>query len=341
MKKLLLTKFTIFAAAAIVVLASCKSETRYITASSGRSGEVVVVINTDIWNSKTGEAVRQILTETDTLLPQPEAKFSLINIPHQQFTNLFKSNRNIVFVQIDKNKTECEISSKTDVYATPQTIVYIIGSDEDQIVEALQKRSNKVLEIFETAELERVKANAKAFEDADLRALVENKYGYSLYFPQDYELFGDKNEFMWIGLRTTKRTQGVLIYSYPYTNKEQLSLDSLIAKRDEILQQYVLLDKEPEGSAYMTTSNYLDPAYSTMKINDEFFVRVRGLWEIKNDFMGGPFVSYTTIDKAKNMVITFEGFVYSPSSTKRDLMRQLEGIVIAAKPMKSETSIVE
>jgi hypothetical protein len=316
----------------MIFVSSCKDENKILSSSSGKTGEIVVVANADAWNGNIGETIRQILTESDTLLPQPESKFSIMNIAHRQFSNIFRVHRNVVIVQIEKDKTECEISSKNDVYSSPQTVLYIIGSDENQIVDALHKRAGKIIDIFEQAELERIKKGVKAVENPDLRKAVENKYGYTMYFPQDYDLFGDKNEFMWLGLRTAKGTEGVFIYTYPYTDKSQLALESLIAKRNEILQQYVLLDKEPQGSAYMTTTNYIQPTYSTLKINDDFFARIRGLWEVKNDFMGGPFISYTTIDKEKNMIVTFDGFVYAPSRSKRDLLRHIEGIILTAQP---------
>jgi len=313
---------------------SCKDEVKILSSSTGKAGEIVVVANTNIWNGNVGETIRAILTETDTLLPQPEAKFSIINIPEKQFASIFKSHRNIVIIQTEKDKSECELSTSNNVYSAPQTILYIIGADEEQILETLQKYSNKITDIFEQSEIDRIKNGLKSIENAELRALVENKYGYSMYFPADYDLFTDKNEFMWLGLRTTKGTEGVFIYTYPYTDKAQLSFESLIAKRNEILKQYVPFDKEPQGSAYMTTTNYIDPAYKTLKIDDEFFARIRGLWEVENDFMGGPFVSYTTIDQENNMVITFDGFVYAPSRTKRDLLRRIEGIILTAKKIK-------
>ncbi|MDR3227709.1 MAG: DUF4837 family protein [Prevotellaceae bacterium] len=330
MKNLSIIKITVILSA-IIFFNSCKDENKILPSSTGKAGEVIVVANANEWNGNIGETIRKILTESDTLLPQPEAKFSIINISHRQFSNILKVHRNVVFIQIEKDKTECEISSKTDAYSSPQTILYVIGADENQIVEALQKRANKIIDVFEQAELERIKSGLRKVENSELRKLVENKYGYSMYFPQDYDLFGDKNEFMWLGLRTTKGTEGVFIYTYPYKNKSQLTMDSLIAKRNDILQQYVLLDKEPQGSAYMTTTTYIEPSYNTLTINEDFFARIRGLWEVKNDFMGGPFVSYTTIDKEKNMVITFDGFVYAPSRTKRDLLRHIEGIILTVK----------
>ena len=62
-----------------------------------------------------------------------------------------------------------------------------------------------------------------------------------------------------------------------------------------------------------------------------YAVETRGLWEVENDFMGGPFINYTFVDKANNKVITLDGYVYNPNEDKKNYLRQLEAIFFAAK----------
>jgi hypothetical protein len=52
---------------------------------------------------------------------------------------------------------------------------------------------------------------------------------------------------------------------------------------------------------------------------------------VENDFMGGPFVSYTFVDEKRNRVVTLDGYVYAPNAPKRDLMIQLESIMYSMK----------
>ena len=40
--------------------------------------------------------------------------------------------------------------------------------------------------------------------------------------------------------------------------------------------------------------------------------------------MGGPFVSLVSVDSVAREVVVAEGFVFSPNSSKRDLLRSLE-----------------
>ena len=64
-----------------------------------------------------------------------------------------------------------------------------------------------------------------------------------------------------------------------------------------------------------------------MKIGDRTWAELRGFWDVENDFMGGPFVSYSTLDEATGRVLTIDGYVYSPKLDKRNFMREVEHLV--------------
>ena len=51
----------------------------------------------------------------------------------------------------------------------------------------------------------------------------------------------------------------------------------------------------------------------------------RGLWEMKGDAMGGPYVMRTRGD------VTVIGFVYAPEKKKKILIKQLEAVLSTIK----------
>ena len=53
----------------------------------------------------------------------------------------------------------------------------------------------------------------------------------------------------------------------------------------------------------------------------------RGLWKLKNNIMGGPFVSYVMASKDRKSIFYIEGFVAAPGKDKRELIRELEVIL--------------
>ena len=75
-----------------------------------------------------------------------------------------------------------------------------------------------------------------------------------------------------------------------------------------------------------------------MLIND-YTMEARGLWRMKGDFMGGPFVSHTRLDQKNQRIITAEIFVYSPDKMKRNLVRQMEASLYTLKlPQEGQQS---
>lgn len=66
-------------------------------------------------------------------------------------------------------------------------------------------------------------------------------------------------------------------------------------------------------------------------VHGDYTMEARGLWRMKGDFMGGPFVSHTRLDKTNQRIITAEVFVYSPNKLKRNLVRMLEASLYTLK----------
>jgi hypothetical protein len=63
---------------------------------------------------------------------------------------------------------------------------------------------------------------------------------------------------------------------------------------------------------------------------------MRGMWKVVNDFMGGPFLSYTFVDNRTGKLVTVEGFYYEPNQKKRNMMLQLEAIAYSLKFVETE-----
>ena len=69
------------------------------------------------------------------------------------------------------------------------------------------------------------------------------------------------------------------------------------------------------------------PDYRTIRIGERPWIEMAGLWEVEGYFMGGPFVSYTTVNQKTKEVITLDCYVYSPDKEKRNMLRELQHLV--------------
>jgi hypothetical protein len=47
--------------------------------------------------------------------------------------------------------------------------------------------------------------------------------------------------------------------------------------------------------------------------------------------MGGPFISFSILDEKRKRIVTVDGFLYAPTDDKRDLLRQIEAILLSTK----------
>ncbi|PKO95255.1 MAG: hypothetical protein CVU14_11815 [Bacteroidetes bacterium HGW-Bacteroidetes-9] len=79
----------------------------------------------------------------------------------------------------------------------------------------------------------------------------------------------------------------------------------------------------------VVADEYISPVVRTINLKGERAVEMRGLWEVRKDFMGGPFVSYTFVDKKNNLVVTLDGYVYAPNEAKRDFLKQVQAILLS------------
>ena len=52
--------------------------------------------------------------------------------------------------------------------------------------------------------------------------------------------------------------------------------------------------------------------------------------------MGGPFVSYTTLDEREGELLTIDCYVYSPKYGKRNFLRPLEHLVYSVSFPKND-----
>ena len=129
-----------------------------------------------------------------------------------------------------------------------------------------------------------------------------------------------KEDFWWVDRQLTRLKggdnhdiqQGFFIHSEPYVSTDQLSLEHVLNRRDELTRKHV---SGPTKGSYMATERRYVPAYEEMEYEGMFALEVRGLWKMENDFMGGPFYSLTLVDEARGRLLTLEGTPTRPTST--------------------------
>ena len=335
MKKIL--KYMAVALAAIIALTSCSEEKKrkaLLPNISGKAGEVIVVIDKGNWEGLVGTTLRDSLACETPFLPQREPLFGLVNVPQNAFTNMFQIHRNIIYVNINNTVTEPGIVIRKDVWATPQTVIYINAADSEAAAEIIKENSAIMVTTIEQAERDRIIRNIKKYEEHKLADAVDAMVGGSPHFPSGYKLKKRTSDFIWIEYAIQDMTQGILIYKYPVVEGEQmLGLDSIIENSNEMLKNNVpgMFD-----NTYMTTSTAVRPGIEYKRYKGLEFAEVRGFWEVYNDYMGGPFVSHAFYSQDGQNVIVLQGFVYAPKFDKRQYLRQVESVIYSFEWAENE-----
>lgn len=306
------------------MISSCTGGPQLMPNISGKAGEVVIVVNKGNWESDPGSALRSVLAIDHPYLPQSEPLFNLVNIPENAFTSIFQSHRNIIILKIVSDLTESKMVIQENVWAAPQIVVTISSPTPQEAAALISRESDKLTNALLQAERNRNIQNAKKYEEKALRAIVTAKFGGSPFFPTGYNMRKQTEDFVWISYETTYTNQGIFIYKYPFTDSTDFIKENLVAKRNEVVGINVPGQLD---NTYMTTNMLADQGMRWVKYGKRNFIELRGLWEVQNDFMGGPFVDHVFLDKEGKNIIVLEAFVYAPRYDKRNYLRQVESII--------------
>lgn len=330
-------KYMVAALAAMIALASCNEEQKrkaLLPNISGKAGEVIVVIDKGNWEGPVGTVLRDSLAQETPYLPQREPLFGLVNVPQNAFTNMFQIHRNIIVVNIDSSVTEPGIVIRKDVWAAPQTVIYVNAADSEAAAKIIQENSGLMCVTIEQAERDRIIRNIKKYEELKLAPVVTEMVGGSPHFPSGYKLKKKTSDFIWIEYAIQNVTQGILVYKYPVVEGEQMmSLESIIQNSNEMLKNNVPGMFE---NTYMTTSTAARPGIEYKRYKGLDFAEVRGFWEVYNDYMGGPFVSHAFYSQDGQEIIVLQAFVYAPKYDKRQYLRQVESVIYSFEWAKND-----
>jgi hypothetical protein len=329
----------IFSAIALILLMSCgeekKKDQSMLPDSSGNMSHVSVVLSNEMWDGSVGEAIRNILGTPIYGLPQDEPMFSISQIPSSVFSGFVTKNRTILKIELNKSAS---VKVADNVYAKPQKVITVSGKTKEEIISTLNTNSEKIIEIFRKTELdERMRQMGQSKHTF---TAFEEKLGLTIDFPSIYRIAKESDNFFWIRKEITTGTNNLLIYDLPYDaiTRNDSTVNQIIKIRDSIGQLYIRGRQDGELKAdgdkidsYMVTENAYTPFYGETIVDNKPALETKGLWDLKADFMGGPFINYIIEDKINNRWVVVEGFAFAPSVEKRNYMLELEAIIRSVK----------
>lgn len=320
-------KHIFFLASLMAVISSCNQVEKIPTLkdSTGKLNSVLIIIDNQLWSGEVGDSLRNKLASPVDGLPQQEPLLSINQTNSRAFDGFVTTARNIIVVRRDR---PAYFSIKKDVYAHPQQVIYIAGQTVPEIIDVLEKNVSTIIRAVKDYE---IKENQRRIVKSLLDdSKIREKFNISINMASAYKFIIEDDTFMWIRKELASGNNSLLIYDVPLKaiDTSPNPVQAITSIRDSIGQKYI------QGSlpdTYMITEASYAPYQFDTTIKGRKTIETKGTWELKNDYMAGPFVNYAIRDEKNNRYLILEGFCYNPSSTKRDLMFELEAVIKSVK----------
>ena len=297
-----------------------RNNTPYLPQSSGNINNVSIVMNEKDWLSRLGEDTRNIVGDIYEGLPLDEPNFKFFHVTPKQFSGFSRNARNIIYFQRD---TLNKFSVYKDLYSKPQLFFLIQGEDEGVFLNYIQE--NKSLIINSIKNGERKEKVRRIKKDVSKSTILSERIGVNLVYPTIYKTVKDTTNFVWLEKEISKGTLNIISYRLPTKSlSNSPKLKDIIRIRDSIGK--LLIPGRLKGT-YMITEMDYKPYFYKISVDNKTIFQTKGLWEVKNDFMGGPFINNILKDKQSGEWVVVEGFAFAPSVSKREYMFELNSIL--------------
>lgn len=294
--------------------------------SVGKTSELLVVMNEGLWEAQPGDTVKEFFQQKVPRLPQVEPMFTTPNVNLNALNKrMFKKHRNIFIVDIDESRfNKPYIETDEDLWAFPQRVIRINSPHLKGFYRLFNERKEAFMRLFHENEIRRLQITFSQAASVKIRNKLMKEYGVSLVFPDGFFFAKQLKNFAWIRKETRKYGQGLLLRVEPYTDTSQFNTQAILSRRNKITKNFI---PGPTEGSYMITSDFISPKVERTTFKDRFTIKIRGLWELENGFLGGPYLSYTFVNEKTNMLYTLDSYVYAPGQDKRDKLLQMEAIM--------------
>lgn len=315
-----------FVMLSFLVLAACESGPKktYKPQSLGALNTIAVVMDNNLWKGAVGDKIREHFAAPQIGLTWDEPRFSLEHMPPSVFTGTTRHRRAVLYVAKD-SVSGAQVQS--DPYATPQKMGVIKGDSDAAIIEAIDAHADQIMDSIRNMEI--TEAQKRFLRSLSKETVMQDKFRVSLRLPSAYKVGKQEDNFVWIDREIQKGSMNIVAYEMPgnsFANDSTLVAE-IIQMRDSIGQRYIPGPDVPDKITYMGTEKAFAPSIFHTQIGGLDAYEVRGIWEVVNYPMAGPFLTYIVRDQAHNRTMVLEGFTFAPATNKRDYMFELEAIL--------------
>lgn len=318
----------VFLLSFLVVFSSCdkkqKKDRSLVPGSVGNINALQVIIPNDLWSGPVGEEIREYFAAPADGLPQDEPLFTIDQIVPETFQDFVRTNRIFLFVNLDPEETATIVKNQ---YAKPQTGAILKAATEDRLIELIREKSEGIIQSFIESEIKERQKRA-AISKRPMDSLI-SKFGISLEIPTAYRMAASEDSHFWFRKDLKDGEMNILVYEVPLSSiqNDSTAVADIIKIRDSIGAHFIPVE---DNEKFVTDDAYSPFIFHT-SMDKKFAYETKGIWELDNYHMAGPFLNYAIRDEEKNRYVILEGFVYAPMVRKRNLQFELESILKSVK----------
>ena len=130
---------------------SCVGTDKFVLRTSlGKVNKVMVVTKASDWTGDLGTAIRNSFGELVVGLPQPEPMLSVSQIGPNAFGSMMNISRNILIIGEGKKE---DFYIKKNVYAQPQTVIYVYGTDDESIIKVFNEYKKEIISAYISSDI--------------------------------------------------------------------------------------------------------------------------------------------------------------------------------------------
>ena len=283
--------------------------------------EIVAVVDSGLYSEQVKETLFRYLSPVMTGLPQKERRARLYVIPRSSFSRTYQTMRNLVL--IERSDSLSGISTAKDVYAAPQIVFSIKASDAQSAEKQIGESGDYMFNTIRQSAIETLQERFARITNKKLKAIPA--MGIDICIPNYYHVVRSEKDFMWLTMDIIKNgvkgSANILLYRTDSLNSSK----DVVALRDSMTKKYV--PGQAEGSYMAVEKTAVLPQKETAVLSGTPATFTYGYWRTEGDFMGGPFINYTIIDKEGKAAYSADGFVYLPFEEKGGYALELEAIL--------------
>ena len=312
----------------LLTLASCQPSSgdgsKRLPSSKGQPSELLLVVDKAIWNTDVADTLRGILQGDVPGLMQHEDYFRTVRVFSEDYRRIYTTMHSKLYVTINPSLEAARIGAASDVAATPQLEVYVESPDMDRLRSILSRSSTYLRDLIGDFQLEMRQGELRRKYSRKVSDDLGETLGMSIMAPANITSTKKGKDFLWGSSNLAEKDLNIVVYAYPWDGSDALTVENFVGKRDSVMKANIPGSREDQWMETVREGD--EPIVSSRRrmAGKTLVQEIRGLWQMRNGALGGPFVSVARIDTPRSRVIVGEGFVYSPNTDKRELVRKLE-----------------